>query len=87
MDNKLNHLIALIRSPEFDNEYNNQIWSDTFVDGEISIANFNTIGEEAYRDLVEEYIDALIHYSDIDAYGDETDVKVLVSDFILYQTS
>lgn len=85
MDNKLNHLITLIRSPEFDNEYNNQM-SNVFVDEE-TIANFNTIGEEAYRDLVEEYIDALIHYSDIDAYDDETDVKVLVSDFILYQTS
>ena len=69
---KLNHLTTIIHSDEF----------DVLFDEISGIDNIG--GEENYRNLVNEYTEDLDSFSDLDAYDDDEDVFVMVTDFILY---
>ena len=75
MDNneKLNHLISILHSDEFDVLFNETTGID------------NVGGEESFRNLVNStYIEDLCSFGDLDAYDDDEDVSVMVDDFILY---
>ena len=73
---KLNHLISIMNSDEFDVLFDETTGID------------NVGGEEKYRNLVNEYIDGLCSFGDVDAYehayDDVIGVKVMVEDFALY---
>jgi hypothetical protein len=69
---KLDYLIALMYSDEFDMLFDEITGID------------NVGGEEKYRNLVNDYIDELCSFGDLDAYDDDENVSVMVDDFILY---
>ena len=74
MDNneKLNHLISILHSDEF----------DALLNETTGIDNFG--GKESLRNLVNTYIEELCSFGDLDAYDDDEDVSTMVDDFILY---
>jgi len=74
MDNneKLNHLISILHSDEF----------DALLNETTDIDNFG--GKESLRNLVNTYIEELCSFGDLDAYDDDEDVSTMVDDFILY---
>jgi len=69
---KLDYLISILHSDEF----------DMLLDEIIGIDNVGD--EETYRNLINEYIEDLCSFGDLDAYDDDEDVSVMVDDFILY---
>lgn len=72
---KLDQLISILHSDEFDALFDKTTGID------------NVGGEEKYRNLVNEYIDDLCSFGDVDAYDSVTEtvtVQVMVEDFTLY---
>ena len=67
---KLDRIIAILRSNEFGELFHKTIDISVIVGG-----------EEHYKNLIDDYIDELYSFGDLDAYHDD-DVVMMVNDFI-----
>lgn len=69
---KLDRIIAILRSNEFNMLFDKAIGID------------NVGGEESFRNIINTYIEELYSFGDLDAYDDDEDASTMVEDFIRF---